>query len=171
MVLPLEVRTCVLVPVRKCLGPVTMLEAVVPAPLILITIRENMQSEAMGLRLVPLTKVRIILDTLPDSVAVLEPQVPLSVVNLSIGPRVDSLPVGFALLEDPEVGIAVGVPFEAPTLPEVLDPRSLVLAPIAVLHDPLAVPGALLDLPNKHSILESLFGVILQGFEVVEGEF
>lgn len=102
--------------------------------------------------MLPLAHVGVSMQALPNSVAMLEAIVPLSIIYFSIGPGIDTLPVSLAHAELPIVRVCVWISFEASTTPQVLLPVTLVLSPVFVAHHTLSITFALNELTHEDCI-------------------
>jgi hypothetical protein len=111
----------------------------------------------VGFRLSPLPDVGVVVEASPDAVALLEPLNPLTIINLAVGPGVNTLAIRFSVLEVAVVTVAVRVPFKGLAMAEVLVPLALILASVLVLHDSLAVALPIFDLAHKQTLLKALF--------------
>jgi len=128
----------------KCVGTSAVLEAHLPLTLVGVSVGPLVDTVAVGFGHVPLPDVGVLLSPLPDAVALFEAMDPLSVVDFTIAPGVDSFAMSLSVLELSEVGVALGVPFEAFTFPQVCKPAAFVLAAVFVLHDAQSFATALL---------------------------
>jgi len=118
-------------------------ETHVPLALVAISVLPSVHAVPMRLAFLPLPYVRVLVQSAPDAVALLEALKPLTVVHLAIRPRVDALPVRLAYLEVTVVRILVGVTFEALAVSQVSLPHALVLPAVRVLHHTHALPLSL----------------------------
>lgn len=160
---------CVLLAIGEAVGALAVLEACVPLTLILVSVGPLMHSVPVGFRVLPLPNVRVIVDTLPDSVPFFSTLLPLSVVDFAVLPGVNSLTMGFALLELAEVCISVRISFEALAHAEVVFPLTFILAAIRVLHCSFSVSFFIFQGAHVDCIFVSYFFVsfvLFQSFDV-----
>ena len=75
----------------------------------------------------------------------LESLVPLSIINFSVVPCVNTFAMRLSVLEEAEIRIVVGIPFETSTIPHVIVPFALILASVSVPHHSLTV-----SFPTSH---------------------
>jgi len=108
----------------------------------------------MCFRPTPLPHVAITEDALPHTVTFFDALTPLAVVDLAVGPVVDSLSVSLALDKVSFVAVAVAVPFESLALAQVVHPLAFINPIFPIDHDAVALPLALfIDLPKVHAVL------------------
>jgi hypothetical protein len=108
------------------------------------------------------------MDALPDAMSMFKPMVPLSVIDLPVCPRINTVSMGLSTFESTKVGISVWIPFETFSVPDVFLPVALVLAPVLVLHDPKSVPKPLDHHPYVHRIFKVLFDVTGELLELLK---
>lgn len=96
------------------------------------------------------------------------PLAPLTLVELAGGPLVLARPVDFALLVGADVGVSGAEPLEALPMALVVDPFALVDSRVGVGDDALAVPLALLNLPDVDTVLVRLHSKVTLLFDPSE---
>ena len=96
----------------------------------------------MSFRILPLSDIRVFVDAFPDTVALLEPLIPLTIVDLTIFPGVDAFTVGSSVLELAVVSVAIGVSLETFAVSQVMIPETFILATVRIFHDAFTVPLA-----------------------------
>ncbi len=91
--------------------------------------------------MLPLAYVRVAtVGALPYPMTMLQALIPLTIINLPIGPLIHSSTMSFTTLEPTKVGVLVGVPFKALSITQVVEPMPFVLPlPILVTHYPKAM--------------------------------
>jgi len=118
-----------------------MFKALFPLAFVPVAVLPLMNAVSFGLGVTPLAYVRVApVGTGPHAMAVLEPALPLSIVDLAVDPLVDAFPVRLAIPEGTEIGVVVGVALETTAISSVLQPFPLVLATVRVAHHSHAVP-------------------------------
>ena len=96
------------------------------------------------------------------------PLAPLTLVELAGGPLVLARAVDFALLVGADVGVSRAEPLEALAVALVVDPFALVDSRVGVGDDALAVPLALLNLPDVDTVLVRLYSKVALLFDPSE---
>jgi hypothetical protein len=89
----------------------------------------------LGFRADPLANVGLAIGAFPNTIAMLDAFHPLSIVDFSVFPLVDTLTVGLSVLVGAVERVAVSEHFEAPTVAFVLYPLSFVDSTVLVYKD------------------------------------
>ena len=146
--LPVEVHAIVGISVCEEVGAPSVLHALFPVALVPIAVCPSVDTLAFSLAIFPLTHVgvvasghRVLLVTLPNSVAMPHAPPPLSIVYLVRGsPQILALSMSFTVSELTLVDVPVGVPFVAAPMTLVTYPVSLIDPLGLVLHYAFALP-------------------------------
>ena len=87
----------------------------------------------------PLANIRVTEDTLPDALAFLEAEGPLTLVDFAVGPGVDAFPVRFTVDKLSFISVTIGIALHASTVSRISLPLTLVDSRLAILHDTQAL--------------------------------
>ena len=74
-----------------------MFQAILPLSFVSIAIFPLMNAISCSFRLSPLADIAVAKDSLPYALALFEATAPFALVNFSIGPSVDALPMWFSV--------------------------------------------------------------------------
>lgn len=106
----------------------------------------------MSFTFIPLADVRVTRKATPDSITVLKALTPLTIVDLTVYPGVDTFSVCLSYFKVAEVRVSVRVTLKPFAVSEVTFPTALVLTAIRVLHYALALAFAV----NHHAEVNGL---------------
>jgi len=115
----------------------------------------------LGFRAHPLANVRLSIGAFPYTVAMLDAFHPLSVVDFSVLPLVDTFAIDLSVLVGALERVSISEHFEAPTMPFVLQPLSLIDPAILVNKDAhaLSLP-AVIELTSVDAVFVLFYSEI-----------
>ncbi len=100
----------------------------------------------------PFADIGVTKDAFPDSLALFESMLPLALVDLPIEPNVDTFAVWLVIFEFALVLIAVGITFDSPAIPIIVEPLAFVEPARAIVHHAKTLSLAIHKLTPKDRV-------------------
>lgn len=119
-----------------------------------------MLSVAVSLVLNPLTDIVIARDTFPDSIAVLDPIDPFSIVGVAVHPSVKPLAADLSLLVVAQVLVPITETFVSLSVPLVVCPLAFVNATDLIHADAIAMAHRVFQLATVQRFLVTFDGEV-----------
>lgn len=138
--LTVDVVTLECVSVCEEVAALAMLQRIEPLPFIAVSIDPTMHTMALYVPVVPLATVAIAKFSFPDPEALLDSLVPLSLVDLSILPGVETLAISLVLLVESHIRRTIRKYLVASASALVVSPLSLVESTVLIHENPQTMP-------------------------------
>jgi hypothetical protein len=126
-----------------------------------------MHTVAISFGILPLSYVRIAEDALPHTITFLDSMSPLSIIDFSICPAVDTFAMGFTIKEFAFVAVAILVAFIAFAVTQIIYPLTFVDSVFLVLHDTPTDTLAIDQLASVNCVCVTFNTKALCGFDLI----